>query len=51
MNIKNFKSLKDVSINIRPLNIFTGLNGMGKSSFIQTLLLLLKCPFHHLASR
>ncbi len=40
INIKNFKSLKDVSINIRPLNLLAGLNGMGKSSFIQTLLLL-----------
>ncbi len=40
INIKNFKSLKDVSINTRPLNILAGLNGMGKSSFIQTLLLL-----------
>lgn len=40
INIKNFKSLKDVTINARRLNLFSGLNGMGKSSVIQTLLLL-----------
>ena len=40
IEIKNFKSLKDVSINTKPLNLLAGLNGMGKSSFIQTFLLL-----------
>jgi predicted ATPase len=40
INIKNFKSLKDVTINPRRLNVLSGLNGMGKSSVIQTLLLL-----------
>lgn len=40
LKIKNFKSLKDISLDIKPLNILTGLNGMGKSSLIQTLLLL-----------
>lgn len=40
LDIKGFKSLKDVSIPLRKLNIFTGLNSMGKSSAIQTLLLL-----------
>ena len=40
IRIKNFKSLKDISINTKKLNLLAGLNGMGKSSFIQTLLLL-----------
>lgn len=40
IGVKNFKSLKDISINTRPLNLLGGLNGMGKSSFIQVLLLL-----------
>lgn len=40
IDIKNFKSLKETAINVRRLNILAGLNGMGKSSFIQTLLLL-----------
>jgi predicted ATPase len=40
IEITNFKSLKEISMNTRPLNLLAGLNGMGKSSFIQTLLLL-----------
>jgi predicted ATPase len=38
--IKNFKSLKDIVIETKHLNLLAGLNGMGKSSFIQILLLL-----------
>ena len=40
VSIKNFKTLKDVSFDLKSLNLFTGLNGTGKSSFIQSLLLL-----------
>lgn len=40
LTIKNFKSLKEVDIETRSLNLFMGLNGMGKSSMIQTILLL-----------
>lgn len=40
IEIKNFKSLKHLSISAKPLNILMGLNGMGKSSLIQSLLLL-----------
>lgn len=39
ININNFKALRDISIDISPLNIFTGLNGMGKSTVLQSLLL------------
>ncbi len=40
INIKNFKSLLDNSFPLGPLNLFSGLNGMGKSTLIQCLLLL-----------
>lgn len=40
IHIRNFKSLKDISMTPTALNLLMGLNGMGKSSFIQTLLLL-----------
>ncbi|RZJ94868.1 MAG: DUF3696 domain-containing protein [Hymenobacter sp.] len=40
LNIENFKSLQNVDVPLKPLSLFTGLNGMGKSSFIQALLLL-----------
>lgn len=38
--IKNFKSLKDVGFAPTNLNLLLGLNSMGKSSVIQSLLLL-----------
>ena len=40
IEIKNFKSLKDIANPVTNLNVLTGLNGSGKSSFIQMLLLL-----------
>ena len=40
ISIKNFKALKDIKLQFSALNILTGLNGSGKSSLIQTLLLL-----------
>jgi predicted ATPase len=40
VEIKNFKSLKEVDIELKDLNLITGINSSGKSSFIQTLLLL-----------
>ena len=38
--IKNFKSHASTDLEFSNLNILTGLNGMGKSSVIQALLLL-----------
>jgi predicted ATPase len=38
--INNFKAFREAEINLNYLNLFTGLNGMGKSTFIQSLLLL-----------
>lgn len=40
VSVKNFKAFKEADINLTSLNLFTGLNGMGKSTFIQSLLLL-----------
>jgi predicted ATPase len=40
IEIKNFKSIKKKHFALRNLNILLGLNGMGKSSFIQSLLVL-----------
>jgi len=40
IEIKNFKSIKQKFFLLRNLNILLGLNGMGKSSFIQSLLAL-----------
>lgn len=40
IEIKNFKSIKSKYFPLRNLNLLLGLNGMGKSSFIQTLLCL-----------
>jgi predicted ATPase len=42
ISVENFKSLKKADINVTNLNLLMGLNGMGKSSFIQVLLLLLQ---------
>jgi len=38
--IKNFKSHRETSLSLSCLNILTGLNGVGKSSVFQALLLL-----------
>lgn len=40
VDVKNFKSLKDVEIKLSNLTLITGVNSSGKSSFIQALLLL-----------
>lgn len=40
ISVKNFKALKDVDLSINTLNVLSGINGVGKSSFIQVILLL-----------
>ncbi len=40
IQIENFKSIKRIALPLQNLNLFFGMNGMGKSSVIQTLLLL-----------
>ncbi len=38
--MKNFKCFEEISVECRLLNLLTGINGMGKSTIIQALLLL-----------
>ncbi|WP_300675285.1 DUF3696 domain-containing protein [Desulfoluna sp.] len=40
IRVQRFKALNDATFPLSFLNLFSGLNGMGKSSLIQTLLLL-----------
>jgi predicted ATPase len=40
IEIQNFKSILSDSVEIGNLNLFTGINGSGKSTFLQTLLLI-----------
>ncbi|MCI5158797.1 MAG: DUF3696 domain-containing protein, partial [Candidatus Electrothrix sp. AUS1_2] len=40
IRVQGFKTLLDASFPLTSLNIFTGLNGMGKSTLVQVLLLL-----------
>lgn len=38
--VKGFKSLMDVAVDLRPLNILVGANGAGKSNVIEVFDLL-----------
>jgi predicted ATPase len=40
IKVKNFKALKLAELELNNLNLFAGLNGMGKSSLLQVMLLL-----------
>lgn len=40
ITIKNFKSIKDANLSLASINIITGINSSGKSSLLQTILLL-----------
>lgn len=40
INLKNFKCFEDTEFELGGLNLLTGLNGMGKSTVLQSLLLL-----------
>ena len=51
ISIHNFKVLKDVSYEPAPLNVLMGLNGVGKSSFVQFLLLLKQLNMNMVALR
>jgi len=39
-SLENFKGIVDVSLKIKPITILIGINGTGKSSIGQALLLL-----------
>jgi len=40
LSVKNFKCFEELSLEMSNLNVFTGINSMGKSTIIQALLLL-----------
>ena len=40
IKVRNFKTLKLAELELKNLNLFAGMNGMGKSSLLQVLLLL-----------
>ena len=42
IHVENFKSLKNISIELKPLTIFIGPNSSGKSSILQSILILKK---------
>lgn len=42
IQITNYKSIEDVSLEVKPLTLFTGLNSTGKSSVLEAVLLLNK---------
>jgi AAA15 family ATPase/GTPase len=44
INIKNFKSFKNITINLNPdLNIFTGVNNSGKTTILEAIALWSEC--------
>ena len=40
LELKNFKCFETLTLDLKTLNVLMGLNGMGKSTILQTLLLL-----------
>ncbi|MGB1242075.1 MAG: AAA family ATPase [Chitinophagales bacterium] len=46
LHVKNFKSHDFTTLNVKQLNILTGMNGAGKSSIIQALLTLRQSYIH-----
>ena len=34
ISLKNFKCFENINVECRELNLFTGINGMGKSTYI-----------------
>ncbi len=40
LKLKNFKAFRELDLELRPLTLLSGMNGMGKSSVLQSLLLL-----------
>ena len=40
LHIENFRSLANVSIELRPINVLFGPNGSGKSTLLEAILLV-----------
>ena len=45
LRIENFRSLADVSIDMRPINVLFGPNGSGKSTLLEAIRLVRDCVF------
>lgn len=43
LHVKNFRSLADVSVETRPINVFFGPNGSGKSTLLEAIRLVKDC--------
>lgn len=43
LHVKNFRSLADVSVETRPINVFFGPNGSGKSTLLDTIWFVRDC--------
>ena len=43
LQVKNFRSLADVSIDVHPINVFFGPNGSGKSTWLEAIRLVKDC--------
>ena len=43
LNVENFRSLANVSIDMRPVNVLFGPNGSGKSTLLEATRLLRDC--------
>ena len=48
VELRNFKCFKSQTVKLGPLTLLTGLNGMGKSTLIQSLLLLRQSAQNHM---
>lgn len=42
LTLKNFKCFEDLELDLKNVNVFTGINGMGKSTVIQAMLLMMQ---------
>ncbi|MFZ5811228.1 MAG: DUF3696 domain-containing protein [Thermodesulfobacteriota bacterium] len=49
--LKNFKCFDELSVDLSPLTVLTGLNGMGKSTVIQAILLLWQSLKHAIENK
>ena len=47
LHIRHFKCINDVRLSLAPVTLLTGVNGMGKSSALQSLLLLQQSSENH----
>jgi predicted ATPase len=51
LNLINFKCFEEFNMKLKEVNVFTGLNGMGKSTAIQALLLLVQSYYQDKANK